>query len=254
MTMSVERGYFLESVEPGAGVHPELSARVSAVHDIWFANNGLTGALNFLSGQGPVRMPVFAENSALVSLESEGVLLADGFNDGTSSGGFRLRSDYLDDYGNVKGFDIERPGNPMAVVALDLSVLRDIPLFGLQQQMLEDVRHAWSAAGEGKAEVSDSLMTLFQEALIRNDMLTGLSESDGVPHPSEWEKSFDLIAAMKALFSSLSGEPNSGRMRQGAVSDFDLGLTVGSSGLNSAIDEMVSRQLVRIVREKILET
>jgi hypothetical protein len=154
----------------------------------------------------------------------------------------------------VKGFDIERPGNPMAVVALDLSVLRDVPLFGLQRQMLEDVRHAWNAAGEGKTEVSDSLMTLFQEALIRNDMLTGLSESDGVPHPSEWEKSFDLIAAMKALFSSLSGEPNSGRMRQGAVSDFDLGLTVGSSGLNSAIDEMVSRQLVRIVREKILET
>lgn len=252
--MGFERGYFLETVEPGVGVCPDLSAGVSETHNTWFANNGLTGALNFLSGQGPVPLPEFNDNSALVSLMSKGVLFAEGFNDGTSSGGFRLRSDYLDDYGNAKGFEIEEPGNPMAVVALDLSVLRAAPLFGLQRQMLEDVRHAWNAAGEGRIEVSDSLMTLFQAGLIRNDMLTGLSESDGVPHPSDWEKPFDLIASMKALFSALSGESNSGKMRQGAVSDFDLGLTVGSSGLNSAIDEMVSRQLVRIVREKILET
>ena len=251
--MSAERGYFLEKVEPGVGVRPDLSAGVSEIHNTWFVNNGLTGALNFLSGQGAVPLPEFNDNSALVSLMSQGVLFAEGFNDGTSSGKFRFPYDYIDRQGNVKGFYIERPGNPMAVVALDLSVLRDVPLFGLQRQMLGDVRHAWNAAGDGKTEVSDSLITLFQAALIRNDMLTGLSVSDGVPHPSEW-KPFDLIAAMKALFSALSGEPNSGRMRQGAVSDFDLGLTVGSSGLNSAIDEMVSRQLVRIVREKILET
>ena len=43
-------------------------------------------------------------------------------------------------------------------------------------------------------------------------------------------------------------------MRQGAVSDFDLGLTVGSSGLNSAIDEMVSREGVRIIGQKMSKT
>jgi hypothetical protein len=252
--MSAERGYFLETVEPGVGVRPDLSAGVSEIHNTWFVNNGLTGALNFLSGQGAVPLPEFFDNSALISLQSMGVLFADGFNDGTSSGKFRFPYDYIDRQGNVKGFKIERPGNPMAVVALDLSVLRDVPLFGLQRQMLGDVRHAWNAAGDGKTEVSDSLITLFQAALIRNDMLTGLSASDGVPHPSEWEKPFDLIAAMKALFSALSGESNSGKMRQGAVSDFDLGLTVGSSGLNSAIDEMVSREGVRIIGQKMSKT
>ena len=59
---------------------------------------------------------------------------------------------------------------------------------------------------------------------------------------------------MKALFSALSGESNSGKIRQGAVSDFDLGLTVGSSGLNSAIDEMVSREGVRIIGQKMSKT
>ena len=252
--MSAERGYFLETVEPGVGVRPDLSAGVSEIHNTWFVNNGLTGALNFLSGQGAVPLPEFNDNSALVSLMSQGVLFAEGFNDGTSSGGVRGASDYLNPDGSVKGFKIENPGNPMAVVALDLSVLRAAPLLGLQRQMLEDVRYAWNAAGEGRIEVSDSLMTLFQAGLIRNDMLTGLSESDGVPHPSDWEKPFDLIASMKALFSALSGESNSGKMRQGAVSDFDLGLTVGSSGLNSAIDEMVSREGVRIIGQKMSKT
>lgn len=47
-------------------------------------------------------------------------------------------------------------------------------------------------------------------------------------------------------------EPHSGRMRQGALSDLELNLTVGSSGLNSAIDEMISRKYLAAVRQKLV--
>jgi hypothetical protein len=267
-----ENGRFITHVEAGAADTP-LGRAVEVTAQEYFSDDHF-GSLGFALDhiqQAPGSVPLrdYWENAALDELANSS--RAVNFRDATSNGYTRTAADYLapacvdalvapstlnadsrfPGY-RPKGYAIEPDQQPaMALVALDPSPLETINKEAADI-ILDEVWSLWphvttlkkSLQVEVIRGVSPAMRTLLRSCLLHNNTFVESPGDDGI---KRWERSFDLIASFKALYTLLSGEPNSGRLRQGGLRlrTPEAEIIVAGSGLNSAIDEAVARDFAR---------
>lgn len=219
---------------------------------------------------GPVPLRDYWENSALDALVGQAET-EDFFNDSTSSGDVRTTAQYLTEACTAsvippspyntdsrfvgyrpKGFEIKPDQQPvMALVALDPSKMPKISreaedLFIEQLEVLlpHVIRRERSIQTEIIRSMNPSFRKLVRMSLLHKETFV---EVPGEQGPERWERAYDLIAGVKALYTLISGEQSSGGLRQGAVRvrNADAEIIVAGSGQNSAIDEAVARDFAR---------
>ncbi len=265
-------GSFLSSIDAGAA-SSELGRATKAVAAHFFGEGRLAYALRELKDNHlTTKVSELWQNSALGELATKETI--EGFDDTTSNGNKATKADYLepappgvDDANSVnedgrfkglrpKDLVIKPEQKPvMAVVALDPKALK---LDKAQRDaLLEKVKTLRKTIMTDKqdADFSPELQQALSASLLANDTFITLKDPEGAEIP--WSLPFDKIAALKAMYTLLTESPNSSALRQGAVhagsaDDPDEGrIVVGSSGLDSGYDEMVSRIFAEGVLERL---